>query len=190
MLPAAGTASRATLGHASGGAASMLEVPAGACRSPGSWLPREVLAPCPLAGACSYFRKPPGNGRARRLCWSRCSAPIHWEKGKSRAQPGLTYPAQHRSPTREPKLGAPKPLTAMAELPQTRPSQPFKEDTHRVHPASTQGTKVIPDTGKCRAALSIPRHTACKDRGSGTAPVPRKTWLCPHTTLPTQSRRA
>lgn len=41
-----------------------LEVPAGARRSSGSRLPREVLAVGPLAGACSYFGKPPGKGRA------------------------------------------------------------------------------------------------------------------------------
>lgn len=47
---------------------SELEVPAGARRSPGSWLPRKVLAASPLAGACSYFRKPPGKGRAQQSC--------------------------------------------------------------------------------------------------------------------------
>lgn len=45
--------------------AGALEALAGACRFPGSWLPRQTLAPSPPAGVCSYFRKPPGKGRAR-----------------------------------------------------------------------------------------------------------------------------
>lgn len=91
---------------------SELEVPAGARCSPGSRLPRKVLAPSPLAGACSYFRKPPGKERVQQSCQPRCSAPIHWEKGKSQAQPGLTCPAQCSSLAWEPDLRAPKHLAA------------------------------------------------------------------------------
>lgn len=91
--------------------------------SPGSQLPREVLAPGPLAGACSYFGKPPGKGRAQQSCQPPHSVPIHQEKGKSQAHPGLTCPAQRSSSAREPKLRAPKPFAARlgtAEPPQAR----------------------------------------------------------------------
>lgn len=161
---------------------SKLEVPAGARCSPGSWLPRKVLASSLLAGACSYFRKPPGKGRAQQSCQPRCSAPIHWEKGKSQAQPGFTCPAQCSSLAWEPDLRAPKHLAARQSCHKHRAiaalQQGHAQGTFRIH----TGTEAIPGVGKRRAMHSMPQHTTCEDGRSSTSPVPGKTWLCPHTT--------
>lgn len=88
----------------------VLEAPAAACHSLGSWLPREVLAPGPLAGACSYFRKPPGKGKAGNHVALTFSS---YTLGKTRgAQPGFTCPSLCSSPAQKLKFGALKPLAA------------------------------------------------------------------------------
>lgn len=46
------------------------------------------------------------------MCWPQHLAPIHREKGKSQAQPGLTCQAQRSSLAQEAELRAPKPLAA------------------------------------------------------------------------------
>ena len=192
-LPAAGTASEAMLGHASRGAAHtrarwkrLLEHAAPwALGFPGkSWLPALWLECAAISGS------PPGRGGPGDHVGPGVQLPSIGKKG--RAKPSLGSPAQRSTAARHgnPSLGLPNPLLHSRAATSTGPLQPSNKDTLQAHPASTQGTTAVPGAGEHRAVRSILRHTTCTDGGSGTAPVPRKTWLCPCTILPAQSRRA
>lgn len=118
-LPAAGTARGATQAEEP----RTRERAGGACWarcSPGSQLPTEVLAPGPLAGACSYFRKPPGKGRAQQLRWPQCSAPIHRGKRKEPSPAWAHLPGAAQQPGTGSRARGSQTAHCMAKPPQAR----------------------------------------------------------------------